>query len=155
MNTLICFIATGFGSGYLPKAPGTFGSAAGMLLLLIMPHMSAAGMAVLVIALIGISVFVSGRAERLMSSHDDPRIVIDEIAGIAVTMLFMPLTPLTIIAGFLLFRLFDVKKPFIIRSSQKLPGGWGITVDDVLAGIASNICLQIFYRSSTLLLSNV
>lgn len=90
------------------------------------------------------SVYISGEAEKIFREKDSQRIVIDEIAGLQWTMLFITPTLIHVIAGFVLFRLFDIMKPFPVNLCQsRLPGGWGVVGDDVAAGIYSFIILQI------------
>jgi phosphatidylglycerophosphatase A len=74
---------------------------------------------------------------------DSSRVVIDEAAGICISLLFVPVTPVHVLVALLLFRFFDIVKPLFIRRMEKRPGGWGVMLDDVLAGIYSNILLQI------------
>lgn len=74
---------------------------------------------------------------------DSSRVVIDEAAGICISLLFVPVTPVHVLVALLLFRFFDIVKPLFIRRMEKLPGGWGVMLDDVLAGIYSNIVLQL------------
>lgn len=74
---------------------------------------------------------------------DSSRVVIDEAAGICISLLFVPVTPVHVLVALLLFRFFDIVKPLFIRRLEKLPGGWGVMLDDVLAGIYSNLVLQI------------
>lgn len=84
---------------------------------------------------------------RAESGKVDPReVVIDEVMGMVVTLAFLPLNPKTIGIGFLLFRIFDIIKPFPVRRSEKLPGGWGIVMDDVIAGIYANVGLRLILR---------
>jgi phosphatidylglycerophosphatase A len=90
-----------------------------------------------------ISVVVSDVAEEAMGRHDDPRIVIDEWIGYWVTMAFNSRSLAAMGLGFILFRIFDVLKPSWVRRSGELPGGWGVVMDDVLAGIFANVILQI------------
>lgn len=138
------FLATGFYVGRVPFAPGTLGSlvAFPVVFLLACLHWSMATAAVLL--LIAAAVWIAGRAERQLGSRDPGAVVIDEIAGMCVTMLAIPLSFATGVAGFLLFRLFDIVKPPPIRQlDRRLQGGWGIVMDDVAAGIAANIVLRI------------
>lgn len=96
------------------------------------------------IALILGSVWVAHRAEQQLNAKDPGCIVIDEIAGMCVTMLFVPLTLTTGAAGFFLFRLFDIIKPPPARQMETiLKGGWGVVMDDVVAGVMANIVLRI------------
>lgn len=145
MNNLILALASGFGSGYLPGMPGTWGTLAAMVVYWFLP-VHALLIASLAVLITIISVPVCGRAEKLFHRVDDGRIVIDEWAGYFVAVVFVPHTPGYALAAFALFRFFDVVKPFGIRSLQKLPGGWGVTVDDVAAGLLVNGILQIAYR---------
>jgi len=143
----ILMISSGLGTGYSPVAPGTFGTLlASILYLLILPQNIYAYFAILII--LGFTaVFVSAEADKLYESDDNPRIVIDEIVGLWVTMALLPKSIELAVIGFVLFRFFDVIKPLYIRQIQKLNGGWGIVADDVLAGIYSNIILQVLVRT--------
>ncbi|MCL2485564.1 MAG: phosphatidylglycerophosphatase A [Endomicrobia bacterium] len=142
MNKLVLFFSSVFGTGYIKYAPGTFGTLAGLLLwVLFIPdnytlHLLA------IISIFIVSVFLSSAAEKIYSKKDDQRIVIDEVAGIWVAVAFLPKTVLFLGLGFILFRFFDIKKPWFIRKSQKIKGGFGITADDILAGLFANIILQ-------------
>ncbi|MFH0806841.1 MAG: phosphatidylglycerophosphatase A [Elusimicrobiota bacterium] len=144
---ILIALSSGFGTGYSPAAPGTFGTLlASILYLLVMPRNIYAYCTVVVI--LGFAaVFISAEADKIYESEDNPRIVIDEIAGLWVTMAFIPKTVEFLVIGFVLFRFFDVVKPLYIRQIQKLNGGWGIVADDVLAGIYSNIILQVLLRT--------
>lgn len=122
---------------------GLLGSIEGALMYLFLPaRIAFSGMAVLIG--LAVAVYFSGRAEKILNSHDDSRIVIDEWIGawIAVWGLQQKLTGIFIIA-FVLFRLFDVLKGPIGRACQRLPGGWGVTFDDVYAGVFANICWRV------------
>jgi len=155
MQSLILFVAQGFGAGRIPIAPGTFGSLVGLLwfFLLVQTHSFwwyAAGM---LFGLV-VSVWLSGRAERILNQTDPGSIVIDEIAAMPLcfvwwmgTLCFHEgrcLLPREFLEGnnrwrlliiFVLFRFFDIVKPWPIGRLQKLPSGWGVTADDVLAAI--------------------
>jgi phosphatidylglycerophosphatase A len=89
-----------------------------------------------------VSVASSDIAEQALGRHDDPRIVIDEFVGIWTALLFLPLSVPLLVTAFVLFRVLDVMKPGVIRRAAKLPGGWGVVMDDVLAGAAANLLLQ-------------
>ncbi len=141
MKPLILLLASGFGSGYSPFASGTAGSlVAALLYWFVFPQGNIPLLAIVLVTLL-ISVPVCTKAELHYGKKDDGHIVLDEFAGMWITMLFVPPTIGFLIAGFLLFRLFDVIKPFF-RSLQSLPGGWGIMIDDVLAGLLANTVLQ-------------
>ncbi|MGV8057638.1 MAG: phosphatidylglycerophosphatase A [Smithellaceae bacterium] len=131
----IRFLACGFGSGLLPVAPGTFGTLIGIPICLLCLPLSWFLRLLVVLALLALSIYVSGRAEEIYQQKDDQRIVIDEIIGFQVTMLPVTITVLHLCAGFVLFRIFDIVKPFPLKKLQSLPGGWGVVLDDVGAGI--------------------
>jgi phosphatidylglycerophosphatase A len=140
----VMFLATGGYVGYAPFASGTFGSLVGLPLVYVLSKMSAAVALLSVFVLVLGAVWVAHRAEKALKVKDPGCIVIDEIAGMCVTMLFIPLTLSTGAAGFFLFRLFDVIKPPPVRQmEQKLHGGWGVVMDDVAAGIMANIVLRL------------
>ena len=141
---IVLILATWFGSGFLPLAPGTWGS------LLSLPfavgaYNSGFIYSCLFLALILIlSIPISGAAAIIFHREDPPPVVIDETAGIFVTLFFIPLSWTGIITGFVLFRLFDILKPFPIGLiDKKLKGGAGIVLDDIIAGIYANICLRL------------
>jgi len=92
--------------------------------------------------IIGIGIWAGNNVEAQWGK-DSSRVVIDEVAGMAITLLFLPVTVKYIIAGLALFRFFDIVKPFYIKRMEKLPGGWGVMFDDILAGVYSNIVLWI------------
>jgi phosphatidylglycerophosphatase A len=135
-------IGTFFFTGYSPVAPGTAGSIAALIPLFIFSGIGYWGLTVLIAVGLGAGVYASSRFERLLG--DDPQIiVIDEAVGMWVTLLFVPLTPAWLIAGLVLFRLFDILKPFPIRKLEKYPNGWGVMLDDVGAGIYAGLILLI------------
>lgn len=145
INRICAVFSTFFGVGYVPGAPGTAGTlaAAGVVYLL-----SLAGGAVLysvfTLGLIILSFVAAGRCVSIFKREDPPEVVVDEVCGFLVCMLFVPLSPINLALGFFLFRFFDIAKPFPIRRFEKLPGGYGIVMDDVLAGVYGNLCLQAF-----------
>jgi phosphatidylglycerophosphatase A len=140
----VMFLATGGYVGYAPFASGTFGSLVGLPLVYLLSKTSAAVALLSAIILVLCAVWVAHRAEKALKVKDPGCIVIDEIAGMCVTMLFIPLTLSTGAAGFFLFRLFDVIKPPPVRQMERnLNGGWGVVMDDVAAGIMANIVLRL------------
>ena len=138
---LITFLATGFGSGLAPFAPGTMGTLVGVVICLLCLPLPWPMRLLIVIALSALSICVAGRAEKIYQKKDDQRIVIDEIIGFQITMLPVAITILHLCVGFVLFRIFDILKPFPINNLQRLPGGWGVVIDDVAAGIYAGIIL--------------
>lgn len=146
------FIASGFGSGYLPKAPGTWGSAVGVLIWLVAGRLQLPVYAGLVAGLFILGVFCSGAAEKILDSNDPGLVVIDEIVGQMIALAALPMHPVIALAGFALFRFFDILKPFPVGwVDQHLHGGLGIMLDDVLAGIYALIVLQLGWRVYQLL----
>ena len=136
-------LATGFGLGMAPVAPGTFGTLGAIPLyyLLSFTHIYVY-MGVTLVATVG-AVFVCEFAEPLFGKHDSKHIVIDEIVGFLVAMTWVPLHWKTLIAGFVLFRFFDAVKPWpISHLDRKIKGGLGVVCDDVAAGLATNLILQ-------------
>ena len=151
MRRIAVVLATGFGLGRLPIAPATWTSLAMTLLFLALFAWSPAALdplpiGVAILVLVPVGVWAAGAAERELG-HDAKPIVIDEIVGMLVSIWLVPRTgappALFLFAAFLLFRLFDIAKPFPIGRSQKLPGGLGVVADDVLAGVATNVTLRL------------
>jgi phosphatidylglycerophosphatase A len=146
MNKVSRLIATLFYIGYCPIAPGTAGSFAAMILYLFLPVSIVAHQYfwLVVLLFIPISFYFTGRAEKRME-RDDKRIILDELIGYFVSILFLPRSLAIAVIAFALFRLFDIFKPEPIKSIQDLKGGLGIVMDDVLAGVYSNLILQTGY----------
>ncbi|MBF0495279.1 MAG: phosphatidylglycerophosphatase A [Deltaproteobacteria bacterium] len=144
-------MASGAYSGLSPFAPGTVGTAAAIPLYLILANLSKASYLISTLVVIIVGIWVAGRGEKISETKDPSWIVIDEIAGFLVTMAFVPFTfskPWTIVAGFLLFRFFDIVKPYPVRLiERRMPGGLGIVLDDVAAGIYANIFLHLLWWS--------
>ena len=138
---LITFLATGFGSGFAPFAPGTAGTLVGVLICLLFLPLPLIMRLPAVFALLALSVYIAGQAEKIYQKKDDQRIVIDEIIGFQITMLPAEINIINICVGFFLFRIFDILKPFPIKNLQGLPGGWGIVADDVVAGIYAGMVM--------------
>jgi phosphatidylglycerophosphatase A len=137
------YAATG---GFLRGRGWVRGSVAALLALLFVPwflEFSLFGRAGIAILALGIAVFVSARAERVLGTHDDPRIAIDEFVSLPLVFLFFspPLSLSVLAAGFILHRAFDALKPWPIRSVEKLPGGWGVVVDDCVAALFAHLAL--------------
>jgi phosphatidylglycerophosphatase A len=135
-------VATGLGSGYSPFAPGTAGSAVGLLLFWPL-HQAPATMQVAAVAILFVvGVVASTRVARGVGIEDPGIVVVDEVVGMWTSLLFLPFTPATAVAGFVLFRIMDVFKPYPARQFESLPGGWGIMADDLMAGIYANLLLR-------------
>jgi phosphatidylglycerophosphatase A len=145
MNKFSVFITTLFGVGFFPKAPGTAGTFFAMIIYYITAVVLNIDFAIIYISLLFItfaSVYLIYKAENVLG-HDSPKIVIDELIGYFVAVILLPKTLIVIFAAFIIFRFFDIKKPEPVNVSQKLPGGWGVVIDDVIAGIYTNLVLQI------------
>jgi len=141
---VVIFLATGGYIGRVPMAPGTFGSLAGLPLAFILSTVSWSWSLAIMLAFILVAVWSAGDAARQIGAKDPGCIVIDEIAGMAVALLGMPFTPVNCLAGFILFRFFDILKPPPVRQlDRNLGGGWGIVLDDIAAGILANTVLRI------------
>lgn len=144
---------TGLGAGYLPLAPGTWGSLEGVAVVLavhlLLPAYEVAVGWALVVALGLPGLFFSARVLKFENGSDPSRVVIDEIVGQIFTLLWVPVSAYSLVAGFLLFRLFDIAKPFPVKWSEKLPGGFGILCDDLIAGVYAGIALKILFWFTT------
>lgn len=137
------FIATGAGSGYLPIAPGTWGSAVGVLLWLLVSRLETALYLSVIAALFVIGVFSAGAVEKIVDRPDPGIVVIDEIVGQLLALSLAPAHPAALFAGFCLFRFFDIFKPFPIDwIDSHLHGGLGIMLDDVVAGLYALLLLH-------------
>ncbi len=145
MKKLLEFIATGFYSGKLPKMPGTWGSLLGTLLVYLFWPSSYLLQTLIVAVTFFLSVISSDFMAKEYSLKDPDQVVIDEILGIEITFLFLHAQgnfKLTLF-GLLLFRIIDIMKPFPVNYFEKLPGGLGITADDAVAGLISNVLLRV------------
>ena len=143
-NDFVIFLATGFFTGFLPTMPGTWGTFAGIPLVIISHRLTSIMQAVVTVVFVFFAAFIAGRAEILFENRDARPIVIDEMVGFLITLLWLPLNFLTLCLGFFLFRLFDIVKPPPISTVEKrLHGGWGVVMDDVLAGVFANVTLRL------------
>jgi len=134
LDRLALVIATVGGAGYSPVAPGTAGSLVAVAILWLVPF-SRPGLLIYFIAVTLIGTWAAHRAEPLLGGHDPGAIVVDEVAGMTLAVLALPLTLPVLAVAFVLFRILDVVKPPPARGSQALPGGIGIVVDDLIAGL--------------------
>ena len=140
----VLLLATGFGSGLSPKAPGTFGTLAAIPLYVIISGFGMATYWITFMSLFLIGILICNKATEVLEVHDHPGIVWDEIVGYLITMYSLPQNWTLVIAGFIVFRFFDILKPWPIKMiDQTVKGGLGIMLDDVVAGAAANIVLQI------------
>jgi phosphatidylglycerophosphatase A len=141
-HTIAKIIASVFYIGHIPFASGTFGTLAGAAFIWIVQP-SLMGQAIVLALTVVIGIKAADVAEKAYGTKDSRQIVIDEVAGYFCSIIFLPLTPVYIIAAFFLFRLFDIWKPWPICACEKLEGGLGVMMDDVAAGILTNLVLQI------------
>lgn len=137
------FAAFGFGSGAAPKAPGTFGTIAGVAIYLLLPEMNWLIYLLFLLATFGLGVWLCDKTSKDIGVHDHGGIVWDEFVGFWITMYLAPPGWLWLIYGFLLFRLLDILKPWPIKwADSQVSGGLGVMLDDVIAGIMAALCLQ-------------
>ena len=147
VDKLIKVVAIGFGSGLVPFAPGTAGTLVGIPIYLALSRVPWSIYFAIVVAITFLACYVSHEAERIFGEKDPPRVVIDEIVGFLWTMFLVGPTFLHVLVGFILFRFFDILKVFPAGYFQKkLPGGFGVVMDDVVAGMYSNIALLLIIK---------
>ena len=144
ISSPVHLLAFGFGSGLSPFAPGTFGTLAAVLLYLPMQYLSLLNYCIVVALVCVVGIWICGRSSEMLGVHDHGGIVWDEFAGYFITMIAAPAGWQWIVVGFVLFRLFDILKPWPIKwADTKVEGGLGIMLDDILAGFISLAILQI------------
>lgn len=141
------WLAFGFGTGLAPFAPGTFGTLAGLLFYLLFQYLHWISFLALILAAFFLGILICDKASAHLGVHDHPGIVWDEMVGYWLTMLAAPPGWTWIILGFVLFRFFDILKPWPIRwLDQRVSGGLGIMLDDLVAGAFSLLLLQLLHR---------
>jgi phosphatidylglycerophosphatase A len=146
-RTLLKHVATLWFVGYLPAAPGTWGSAAA-LLFVVLAHPSTPALMAMVVAGTVLGIMAADAAEEVIGEADSGHVIIDEFIGYLLSVVSVPHTYAYLAAAFLLFRFFDILKPFPIRKVEEtLPGGWGVMADDIVAGVITNLVLQIWKMS--------
>lgn len=144
MTRLAVFIATAGYSGYFPFAPGTVGSAVGLLFYLLVWWTESPIVEVgLIVVLFAAGVWAGTTAERYFGGIDPGPVVIDEVVGMLITLAFIPVGWPGAIAGFFLFRIFDIVKPYPARALERLHGGLGVMADDAMAAIYANLSLRL------------
>lgn len=135
-------LAFGFGSGLSPKAPGTIGTLAAIPLWWLLAQLPLASYLIVVLVSAIIGVYICGAAAKTLGVHDHGGIVWDEFVGFWIAMAALPVTWISLILGFVLFRFFDIVKPWPISwLDKRVSGGFGIMIDDIVAGIASALVL--------------
>ncbi len=140
------FLATGCFIGNIPFAPGTFGTILGLPLCFLLSRTNFSIAVLLTAIFIIFAIFIAHDAEKILKKNDPGCIVVDEIVGLMVALFGLPFNAVYALAGFAIFRFFDILKPFPIRLiERKLSGGTAIVMDDVVAGIFSNIVLRVLF----------
>ncbi len=137
-------IATFFGIGYIKKGGGTVAAAVLCIIWLLIPEGVLTSCLQVIITLLVCTVGVwSGNVVDAIWGKDSSKVVIDEVAGMMVALLFIPIAVKYVLAGLVLFRIFDIAKPLFIKRMESLPKGWGVMGDDVVAGVYANLLLQV------------
>jgi phosphatidylglycerophosphatase A len=140
----VLFVATGFFIGSVPFAPGTFGSLIGLPVCFLLSRLNFMQSVICILVFILFAIGIASAAEKILKQKDPGQIVIDEIAGLMVTFAGLPFNLKTALAGFIIFRVIDILKPFPIRTLEKrVGGGSGVVLDDVLAGVYGNLILRL------------
>ncbi|MFH0826477.1 MAG: phosphatidylglycerophosphatase A [Candidatus Omnitrophota bacterium] len=146
---VILALSTFFGTGYLPLVPGTFGSLAGLLIyFLVKDHPVFFLFSTLACILVGF--YVCGRAENILGKKDAKQIVIDEVSGMLVSLMYLPYDFRIVLIAFIIFRILDTFKPYPAHRFQAFKGGLGVMSDDLIAGIYTNLIIQVALRLAVL-----
>jgi phosphatidylglycerophosphatase A len=144
VTRLAVFVATAAYCGYSPIAPGTAGSAAGLLVYLLVPWSRSTSVEIgLIVGIFVAGIWAATAAERFFGGVDPGPVVIDEVAGMLITLAFIPVGMSGAIAGFFLFRIFDIVKPYPAGRFEQLHGGLGVMADDAMAGVYANLSLRL------------
>ena len=149
---IVLAVSTFFGVGFLPLIPGTFGSIAGLSVYFLLKN-SGINYLLFTCILIIIGFISSNAAEVILKKKDASCIVIDEVSGILLSLMFLPYDLRLVVIGFFLFRIMDTLKPFPAGRLQNLKGGLGVMSDDIVAAIYTNIILQVVLRLASLRIS--
>jgi phosphatidylglycerophosphatase A len=143
-NAIVLYLATGCKSGYSPVAPGTAGSLAALLPCGLLSLLPLSVSTIFLIAFIVLAVWAAELAEGILGQKDPGCIVIDEFAGMMITLIGIHFTWQSVLSGFIIFRIMDILKPFPIRYLERtIPGGAGVVLDDVAAGVAAHLVLRL------------
>jgi phosphatidylglycerophosphatase A len=143
MTRIGLLIATVFGTGYAPGAPGTLGAAVGLVWHFATRQMSPSVQLASLLVLVLAGTWAAGVAARHARRDDPSHVVVDEVAGQAITLVLLPVGAIGAVTGFILFRVFDIVKPWPVRQFEQLPGGWGIMADDIMAGVYGWVTLRL------------
>ncbi|HSG92963.1 MAG TPA: phosphatidylglycerophosphatase A [Methylotenera sp.] len=138
------FLACGLGSGLIPKAPGTFGTLAAIPLFLVMQPLPLVSYLLLTVLFFIVGIWIAAQAIKVFKKDDPSEVVWDEVVGLLITMIAAPAGWQWLVLGFVLFRIFDIWKPWPVSlADQKLHGGLGIMLDDVIAGVYAFLTLKV------------
>lgn len=149
MQKFLILTATFFGIGKSPKAPGTVATLATIPIWWLLSQAGIFTYMAVTLLLVWLGIFAAQAHENQTGQKDSQEIVIDEVVGFLITMIWLPMTWQSVLAAFILFRVLDIYKPFPIRQlDRKVPGGFGVMVDDIAAGIIGSIILQIIYSQT-------
>ncbi len=143
LDKLALILSSCFGIGLIPVAQGTFGTLAGIPLAMALAHLGPMADAYILFFFVLLAMWASDRSARALEKDDPAEVVIDEIAGLLLTLFLLPATGFNLCFGFILFRVFDILKPYPIRRLEKVAGGAGIVLDDLLAGTYANLCIRL------------
>lgn len=144
MTRLALLVSTFGYVGFFPVAPGTAGSAAALVVYAIVRWVGAPAFELAtIIVVFAAGVWAAARSERVLGSKDPGPVVIDEVLGMLVTLAFLPLSLAGVVAGFVLFRALDVIKPYPARRLEDAPGGWGVMLDDAMAGVYGQLAMRL------------
>ena len=144
MKQLAVFVATAGYCGYFPFAPGTVGSAAGLVLYAVVRSTGSGAVELVTIAAVLVAgIWSATIAESYFGGIDPGPVVIDEVLGMLVTLAFIPVSWMGALAGFFIFRILDIVKPYPSGRFERLPGGWGVMADDAMAAVYGNLVLRL------------
>lgn len=144
MRSVALFVWTAGYTGLVPVAPGTAGSLVGLGLVILVRAAEQPELEPLVFAVIlVVGVWAAGVAERHYGLEDPATVVVDEVAGMLLTLLWIPVGSGGLVLAFLAFRVFDIVKPFPARAAERLPGGWGVMADDMVAGVYAHAAVRL------------
>lgn len=150
---ILLLIATFFNIGKVPKAPGTVATLATIPLFVLMSHLPDVTYMMITFGIVVLGIFAAQAYEAVATQHDSKEIVIDEVAGYLITMALVPCTLKSVAVGFVLFRIFDIFKPWPIGMlDKKVQGGLGVMVDDIAAGIIASVIMQVILTYYPLIL---
>ena len=153
MRAVGVFVATGGYAGYAPVAPGSAGSLVGLGVYALVRWYGGPGLeAILLLGIVVLGVWSATVGEQHFGKTDPGHVVIDEVAGMLLTLLWLPVTWLGALVGFLAFRLFDIVKPFPAGSAERLPRGWGVMADDLVAGVYAHLVVRLMAWAMPVLL---